>query len=57
MPEEIRLGVEAVKKGEIDKRKKVWEDKEGPAQKKRRQMAEEKGTFVDVLSQIRCGGS
>ena len=57
MPEEIRLGVEAVKKGEIDKRKKVWEDKEGPAQKKRRQMAEEKGTFVDVLSQIRYIGS
>ncbi|TBU48396.1 chromatin remodeling complex protein [Dichomitus squalens] len=47
MPEEIRLGVEAVKKGEIDKRKKVWEDKEGPAQKKRRQIAEDKGTFAD----------
>ena len=46
MPEEIRVGVETIKKGEIDKRKKVWEDKEGPAQKKRRQMAEEKGTSV-----------
>ena len=43
MPEEIRKGVETLKKGEIDKRKKVWEDKEGPAAKKRRQMAEEKG--------------
>ncbi len=40
------MGVETIKKGEIDKRKKVWEDKEGPAQKKRRQMAEEKGTSV-----------
>lgn len=46
MPDEIRVGVETIKKGEIDKRKKVWEDKEGPAQKKRRQMAEEKGTSV-----------
>lgn len=46
MPEEIRVGVETIKKGEIDKRKKVWEDKEGPAQKKRRQMAEEKGAFA-----------
>ena len=45
MPEEIRKGVETLKKGEIDKRKKVWEDKEGPASKKRRQVAEEKGVF------------
>ncbi|RDX55953.1 chromatin remodeling complex protein [Lentinus brumalis] len=46
MPEEIRIGVETLKKGEIDKRKKVWEDKEGPAAKKRRQMMEEKGALV-----------
>ena len=46
MPEETRKGVENIKKGEIDKRKKVWEDKEGPAAKKRRQMAEEKGRFI-----------
>ena len=43
MPDEIRKGVETLKKGESDKRKKVWEDKEGPAAKKRKQMAEEKG--------------
>ncbi len=43
MPDEIRKGVETLKKGEIDKRKKAWEDKEGPASKKRKQMAEEKG--------------
>ncbi|RPD82643.1 chromatin remodeling complex protein [Lentinus tigrinus ALCF2SS1-7] len=42
MPEDIRIGVETLKKGEIDKRKKIWEDKEGPAAKKRRQMMEEK---------------
>ncbi|KAI0757084.1 chromatin remodeling complex protein [Daedaleopsis nitida] len=42
MPDDIRKGVETLKKGEIDKRKKVWEDKEGPAAKKRKQMAEEK---------------
>ena len=40
MPEEIRKSVETVKKSEIDKRKKVWEDKEGPVAKKRKQIAE-----------------
>ena len=34
MPEETRQGVENIKKGEIDKRKKVWEEKEGPPTKK-----------------------
>ena len=48
MPEEIRKGVETLKKGEIDKRKKIWEDKEGPAAKKRRQMMEEKGTLTHL---------
>ncbi|KAI1797797.1 chromatin remodeling complex protein [Ganoderma leucocontextum] len=50
MPEDIRVGVETIKKGEIDKRKKVWEDKEGPAQKKRRQMAEEKAEKEKVIA-------
>lgn len=46
MPEETRKGVESIKKGEIDKRKKVWEEKEGPALKKQKKLAaaeEEKG--------------
>ncbi|KAF9015331.1 chromatin remodeling complex protein [Cyathus striatus] len=38
MPEETRKGVENIKKGEIDKRKKVWEDKEGPPTKKQKKM-------------------
>ncbi|KAG5353254.1 hypothetical protein C0989_008989 [Termitomyces sp. Mn162] len=38
MPEETRKGVENIKKGEIDKRKKVWEDKEGPPNKKQKKM-------------------
>ncbi|KAF8649895.1 hypothetical protein AX16_005654 [Volvariella volvacea WC 439] len=38
MPEETRKGVETIKKGEIDKRKKVWEDKEGPPTKKHKKM-------------------
>ncbi|KJA26175.1 hypothetical protein HYPSUDRAFT_133617 [Hypholoma sublateritium FD-334 SS-4] len=38
MPEETRQGVEIIKKGEIDKRKKIWEDKEGPPNKKQRKM-------------------
>lgn len=52
MPEETRRGVETIKKGEIDKRKKVWEDKEGPATKKQKKMtaaAEEKGQSQHVL--------
>lgn len=46
MPEETRKGVDAIKKGETDKRKKVWEEKEGPATKKQKKMTaaqEEKG--------------
>ncbi|KAF9270391.1 chromatin remodeling complex protein [Marasmius fiardii PR-910] len=36
MPEETRLGVEIMKKGESDKRKKAWEDKDGPPSKKQK---------------------
>lgn len=46
MPEETRKGVENIKKGEIDKRKKAWEDKEGPPTKKQKKMTaaqEERG--------------
>ncbi len=38
--------MEKIKKGEIDKRKKVWEDKEGPPAKKQKKMTaaqEERG--------------
>ncbi|KAF9535857.1 chromatin remodeling complex protein [Crepidotus variabilis] len=38
MTEETRQGVENIKKGEIDKRKKAWEDKEGPPTKKQKKM-------------------
>lgn len=38
MPEDTRKGVENIKKGEIDKRKKVWEAKEGPPTKKQKKM-------------------
>ena len=46
MPEETRRGVEDLKKGESDKRKKVWEEKEGPnkRQKKLTAAEEEKGS-------------
>ncbi len=49
MPEETRKGVEDLKKGESDKRKKVWEEKEGPPTKKQKKLAaaeEEKGVFI-----------
>ncbi|KAJ7293282.1 chromatin remodeling complex protein [Mycena rebaudengoi] len=38
MPEETRKGVENLKKGEIDKRKKVWDEKEGPPTKRQKKM-------------------
>ncbi|PPQ71756.1 hypothetical protein CVT26_007597 [Gymnopilus dilepis] len=38
MPEETRQNVEELKKGEIDKRRKIWEDKEGPPNKKQKKM-------------------
>jgi bromodomain adjacent to zinc finger domain protein 1A len=43
MPEETRKGVQEVKNKEIEKRKKVWEDKEGPPSKKQKKL-EERGT-------------
>src|ERR1700722_11985995 len=57
MPEETRKGVENIKKGEIDKRKKAWEDKEGPPAKKKKltPAQEERGTFSFIplpLSQL-----
>ncbi|KAH8100647.1 chromatin remodeling complex protein [Cristinia sonorae] len=41
MPEEIRKGVETLKKGESDKRKKVWEDREGPSKRQKKLLADE----------------
>ncbi|KAJ3758377.1 chromatin remodeling complex protein [Lentinula raphanica] len=38
MTEDTRITVEAIKKGEHDKRKKVWEDKDGPPNKKHKKM-------------------
>jgi bromodomain adjacent to zinc finger domain protein 1A len=36
MPEDIRKAVENLKKSEVEKRKKVWEEKEGPPTKKQK---------------------
>ena len=36
MPDETRKGVENLKKGEMEKRKKAWEEKEGPNAKKQK---------------------
>ena len=49
MPEETRKGVEDIEHGEIDKRKKIWEDKEGPPTKKQKKMTaaqEERGNIA-----------
>lgn len=48
MPEETRKGVENIKKGEMDKRKKIWEEKEGPPNKKQKKLTpaqEERGKY------------
>ncbi|KAF9458184.1 chromatin remodeling complex protein [Collybia nuda] len=50
MPEETRKGVETIKKGEIDKRKKVWEEKEGPPTKKQKKMTAAQEERVKVLA-------
>ncbi|OCH96490.1 chromatin remodeling complex protein [Obba rivulosa] len=50
MPDDIRKGVEDIKKGEIDKRKKAWEDKEGPATKKQKKMTAATEHKVKVLA-------
>ncbi|KIJ68264.1 hypothetical protein HYDPIDRAFT_146150 [Hydnomerulius pinastri MD-312] len=50
MPEETRKGVENIKKGEIDKRKKVWEDKEGPPTKKQKKMTAAQEERVKALA-------
>jgi bromodomain adjacent to zinc finger domain protein 1A len=42
MPDDIRKGVESIRQGEVEKRRKVWEDKEGPPSKKQKKM-DEKG--------------
>ncbi|KAF8271339.1 chromatin remodeling complex protein [Lactarius quietus] len=49
MPEATRQGVEDIKKGEIQKRKKVWEDKEGPLKKQKKLSAarEEKALALE----------
>lgn len=36
MPEDIRINVQKVRQGEIDKRKKVWEEKELQAEREGR---------------------
>ncbi|KAH7924854.1 chromatin remodeling complex protein [Leucogyrophana mollusca] len=50
MPEETRKGVENIKRGEIDKRKKVWEDKDGPPTKKQKKMTAAQEERVKVLA-------
>jgi hypothetical protein len=57
MPEATRKGVEDIKKGEIDKRKKVWEDKEGPPTKKQKKMTpaqEERGKHHFCYLMLLC---
>lgn len=55
MPEETRKGVETIKKGEMDKRKKVWEEKEGPPAKKHKKLNsahEERGEMILLITTL-----
>jgi bromodomain adjacent to zinc finger domain protein 1A len=57
MPEETRKGVENIKKGEIDKRKKVWDDKEQPPTKRQKKMTaaqEERGIKILIFDKWAC---
>ncbi|KAG2368257.1 hypothetical protein BDR07DRAFT_1605599 [Suillus spraguei] len=47
---ETRKGVEDIKRGEIDKRKKIWEDKEGPPTKKQKKMTAAQEERVKALA-------
>ncbi|KAI5835871.1 hypothetical protein K523DRAFT_359692 [Schizophyllum commune Tattone D] len=54
MPDKTREGVNAAKKGEMDKRKKHWEDKDGPPAKKQKKMTaaqEEKARVAAALAE------
>ena len=56
MPDKTREGVNAAKKGEMDKRKKHWEDKDGPPAKKQKKMTaaqEEKGKLRQLQLLLR----
>lgn len=55
MPEETRIGVEILKKGESDKRKKAWEDKEGPPAKKIKKSMTGAGAAVGDEELGECG--
>lgn len=60
MPEATRIGVENLKKGESDKRKKAWEDKEGPPTKKQKKVGvveEEKGKRAPIDARRVCSMS
>jgi len=52
MPEATRKGVEDIKKGEIDKRKKVWEDRP-PKSRRRRLQHRRKRVYYSFL-RITC---
>lgn len=54
MPENVKRGIDGVKKGEKEKRKKVWVDKNGaegapPKKKARKMTAEERGMILPFL--------
>jgi hypothetical protein len=56
MPEETSKDVENIKKGMIDRRKKHWEEKEGPPTKKQKKLTaqqEERGwRHIDVICRL-----
>lgn len=53
MPESIRQSVENIKKGELEKRKKVWEEKEGPPSKKQKKLQEAREAALTAAAEVR----
>lgn len=52
MPDDIRKDIEVLKKGESDKRKKVWEEKEGPSKRQKKMTAAEEEKGAQYLSRV-----
>ncbi|KAG8936624.1 hypothetical protein FRC02_000617 [Tulasnella sp. 418] len=51
MPHEVKLGVEGVKKADHEKRKKIWEEREGPPSKKQKKAHAEEAKAKELERQ------
>jgi hypothetical protein len=52
MPQEVKEGVEGVKKADHEKRRRIWEEREGPPNKRKKLSEEEKGRMHRLIDDI-----